>query len=174
MAHLKSQRDGTVLVPLTRGFSAMIDTEDATRVGLLSWRVYVDKRSCYALTDIVTPGKRKITVGMHRFILNPTSGMQVDHRDGDGLNNKRSNIRICSPSQNRQNLHVVRGTSGFKGVGWCRRKRRWRAQIKQDGRSFHCGYFVSELDAANAYDIAARQRFGEFARVNQIGRDARS
>lgn len=162
------QGDGTLLVPLTQGLVAVIDRIDGGLVGRLCWRASIDRRSRYAIADIVKGNGRKSVIGMHRLILSTPSGVQVDHVDGDGLNNRRSNIRICSPSQNHQNLRVSGGTSRFKGVGWCRQKRRWRAQIKQDGHSFHCGYFASEIDAAKAYNVAASKRFGEFACLNDV------
>jgi len=107
------------------------------------------------------------TKRMHRIILGVTDDAQVDHIDGDCTNNKRDNLRICDNVENCRNRRKRSGSfSPFKGVGWKKTTRRWYAAIKAEGRSIHLGYFGSEDAAARAYDKAALQHFGEFARLN--------
>jgi hypothetical protein len=91
----------------------------------------------------------------------------VDHRDHDGLNNQRCNLRLATPSANACNIRKRAGTtSRFLGVYWNKRMRRWHAQIKAGGRRHSLGLFDREEDAAAAYDNAAREWFGEFATLN--------
>lgn len=109
------------------------------------------------------------TTYMHRLILGlvPGDGQRVDHRDLNGLNNVRSNLRLCTSSQNLANgPRRVDNTSGYRGVGWDRQHRRWVAKIQVRGRTMNLGLFRSPEQAALAYDAAAREHFGEFARPN--------
>jgi hypothetical protein len=95
-------------------------------------------------------------------------GKITDHKDGDGLNNRRKNLRNCSPSQNIHNQRVRSGekSSRFKGVSWSTEKGKWRAQIIVRPKSIHLGYFDDEEDAAEAYDEAAIKYFGAYANLN--------
>ncbi len=91
----------------------------------------------------------------------------IDHRDGNGLNNQRHNLRPATTAQNSRNRGRCRNnTSGYKGVTWYKPQRKWLASISIDGRRKHLGYFASKLDAALAYDAAAREYHGDFARLN--------
>lgn len=107
---------------------------------------------------------------MHRLIVNAPKGMEVDHINGNGLDNRRCNLRIASPSENQQNRQTKKlGThSRFKGVTWHRNAQKWQAGIKKEGRSIHLGLFEAEVDAAIAYNHAAIQMFGEFAHINSL------
>lgn len=151
-----------VLVPLGlrakgRPHFAMASAKDAERISAHRWRA----NSCgYAMT--VIDGKR---VSMHRFLLEAPPGHEVDHRNGNRLDNRRENLRVCSRSENQCNRGKTRGnTSGFKGVG--KKGNRWRASIKARKRRHGLGYFATPEDAARAYDQAAIQLHGEFARLN--------
>lgn len=108
------------------------------------------------------------TVAMHRLLAGAQPGQQVDHRDGDPLNNQRSNLRLCTASQNHGNKRKTTSatSSRFKGVSWVKEKRKWRAQATINGRLTYLGDFAEEADAAHAYDAAARAHFGEFALLN--------
>jgi hypothetical protein len=109
---------------------------------------------------------------MHRFLLLPERGVLVDHINGDGLDNRRMNLRLANHSQNAANRckpQRSRSTSRYKGVFFeasGKRKKRWRALIKVDGQTIHLGSYSEEIEAAVAYDIAAKKHFGEFAKLN--------
>jgi hypothetical protein len=104
---------------------------------------------------------------MHRLIMGEPPAAMIDHRDGDGLNNSRANLRICTPSQNQQNRkHQALNTSGYRGVTYHKRLARWQAQLGHDGRKHYLGVFHNPIDAARAYDLKAVEHFGEFANLN--------
>jgi hypothetical protein len=105
---------------------------------------------------------------MHRQIANPPDGKEVDHINGVTLDNRRENLRVCSHSQNMHNrrLRQKNNKSGYKGVHWLARTKRWVAEIRVNGKSRHLGYFTEKTDAARAYDTAAAECFGEFAHLN--------
>lgn len=97
-------------------------------------------------------------------------GMQTDHINGDRLDNRRANLRICNGMENARNRGVsarhIEIPSRYKGVSWERRAARWQAQIGCDGKKFHLGLFATEEEAARAYDAKARELHGDFARLN--------
>lgn len=103
---------------------------------------------------------------MHRLIMDAKEGEQVDHKDGNGLNNTKANLRIATELQNSFNKRKTRGKSQYKGV--CRDKNdiRWTASIRLKGRLNHIGNFINERMAAAAYNFHARSKFGEFAWLN--------
>jgi hypothetical protein len=108
---------------------------------------------------------------MHRLILAPPDGMEVDHADRNGLNNRRANLRIATRAQNLQNRgsHTRSGqpsTSEFKGVSWDKARAAWKANINVHGRQEHLGRYSSEVEAARAYDLRAHEAFGPFAFLN--------
>ena len=112
-------------------------------------------------------GGLRRTVYMHRQLVGARSGEQVDHRDGDGLNNRRANLRGCNQSQNFANRVVLPvKVSPYRGVYPARNGRGWRAQAKARGHTVHLGTFTTPEAAARAYDCFAVQTWGEFARPN--------
>jgi hypothetical protein len=147
-----------IRIPLTQGFSAFVDVADYDRVRLLKWRVKRNGRTNYAVSD--TGGKRAY---MHRVVLGVDT--LVDHIDSDGLNNRRSNLRVLDSKSNiRRKRPNARGTSRFKGVS--RFRERWQSTIKVNDRSIWLGSFFTEEMAARAYDDAAKHYFGEHAFLN--------
>lgn len=151
------------ILPLTSGYVAVVDEDDYEELSRWKWSATGGKRTYAYRQD---NGKM---VRMHRYLLKPPSNMDVDHIDGDGLNNRRSNLRIATRSQNNQNQRAIRGgTSIFKGVSLHRETLRWRTHICVNGRSTHIGYFASEVEAALAYNVAAERHFGEFAKLNIV------
>lgn len=152
----------TVEIPLTRGYVALVDAEDAPRVSALSWHAKIERcGSVYAATTL--PGGRYIR--MHDYLVSAPKGKTVDHRNRDTLDNRRStNLRVATHSQQAANR---RGWSsvGYKGV---RRERsgRYTARIRVAGNLCHIGTFDKPEQAARAYDRAARESFGEFACTN--------
>jgi len=150
-------------IPLTKGKSAWVDDADHQRVSALKWHATRDHRHperYYAYRKI---GHRGPSQSMHCFIMQPPKGMEVDHEDGDGLNNQRNNLRVCTKSQNMANMVSRTNRHGFKGVA--RHKFGWMAQIQQNKKR-HCSYHDTPEEAARAYDSMARRLFGTFAKTN--------
>ena len=138
----------------------LIDPEDEHYLTEHSWTLLQTHGLTYATA--------KGGLLLHRLIMNAPSGVQVDHRNGNGLDNRRSNLRIATNQQNHHNTKAHRdGTSRFKGVHWESGREKWQAQITTPGGKHKTlGRFTVEEDAARAYDRAAREAFGEFARCN--------
>jgi hypothetical protein len=152
-----TEPDAIVRIPLTQGKWAIVDAIDAPRVLPFRWHAHRRGKVFYAARAI---GRAKCY--MHAFLCGVSS---VDHRDGDGLNNRRSNLRPCTDSQNQANAPIRSdNTSGFKGVSFTRGK--WRAFIRFHKKRFFLGCFESPQAAAAAYDQAAQRLFGEFAATN--------
>jgi hypothetical protein len=157
---------GSVLVPLTRGKFAVIDVEDADLVLAYNWSAKFVEGKWYARRNLPRD-QRPGTILMHRFILGTPPRMLTDHVDGDGLNNRRGNLRIATPAQNNANQRLHRtNTSGYKGVVWSKELGRWHVRVGAGGRRVHVGYFETRDEAARAYDRVAREIYGEFARPN--------
>lgn len=144
-------------IQLTHGFVTVVDDADFEWLSQMKWRVRAKRYTHYAVRD---------GAWMHRLILNAPAGVDVDHRDGNGLNNRRSNLRLATPVEQRRNTkRRSDNTSGFKGV--IKQGDAWRARINiGNGRCLHLGYFSTAEEAGRAYDAAAREHFGEFARTN--------
>ena len=154
-------------VSLTHGTFALVDDRDFASVSRFKW--YVTSHG-YARTGVhmgYLGGKKKMVyMYLHRLILRPPEGMDIDHRNHNTLDCRRANMRICTRSQNMQNQITTKGTSKYKGVCWIKREAKWSAGIKLNARSIHIGLFDDEIEAARSYDAAARELFGEFARTN--------
>jgi hypothetical protein len=104
---------------------------------------------------------------MHRQIMNAPEGLLVDHIDGNGLNNQKNNLRLCSSAQNARNRRPTsKPYSKYKGVSWHKRNKKWEVRIAKSGKSTYLGTFEDELEAALAYDRKAEELFGEFAYLN--------
>ena|SRR5438128_3286608 len=150
--------------PLTQGYVALVDDEDYERVAQFTWHAGIDRRAVYAQRSIA-----RTTVQLHRLVLEITdAALQVDHRDHNGLNCQKQNLRVCTNSQNQGNKRKsTRSTSSkYKGVSWHKQRGKWQATITRLNKFSFLGYFSSEEDAARAYDRAARDHFGGFAHRN--------
>ena len=164
----------TCKIELTRGKVAIVDDEDYKELSELKWFANKIGNTFYAVCTF-NGGAFKCTKYMHRVILDAPSDMCVDHIDGNGLNNCRSNLRLSTKSQNGANRgKQADNTSGFKGVIWYSRCRKWRAQIKINGKNKFLDSFDSPEDAARAYDEAARKFFGGFAKLNFLDGDTQN
>lgn len=160
------------LVPLTKGYSAVVDDNDYDLVMRFKWQASPRKSGkVYAVTKIARPGRSSTSLYMHRLIVAASDFPDVDHWDNDGLNNTRANLRPCTESQNLANQSGRPGTtSEYKGVHWCKKERMWIASIgMKNPRVKRIGCFESEENAAIAYDIAAFKQWGEFAKLNFPG-----
>jgi AP2 domain/HNH endonuclease len=150
-------------LPLSMGLVAIVCDADYEAVALFKWTAQKGKNGCYYAYRRDAFGRK---VYLHREIVGAQPNETVDHKNGDGLDCRRRNLRRCTNAQNMQNMRRGRGISSFKGVGWFRRDSKWRAYIVQDAQQIHLGYFDHEEDAARAYDSAAIKLFGQFAKVN--------
>lgn len=148
--------------------TAKVSPEDYERVSAHKWHLAAGGKygTLYVKTDV---GGRimKRAIKLHRFITGAPPGTHVDHINHDPLDNRRNNLRICTPQQNQGNARKLKpGQSKYKGVAWCAGARKWRAYIAKDRKQKHLGLFLDEREAAAAYDAAAREAFGEFAHTN--------
>jgi hypothetical protein len=143
---------------------ALIDEEDADAVLNHKWHVRREgRRLYYAATNVHRDGQRTI-LRLHTFL---TGWPIVDHQNHDGLDNRRSNLRQATKCQNQQNQRLRSDNkSGYKGVFWDKRDRKWHARIRANGRAVSLRYHLTAEDAARAYDAAARELHGEFAWLN--------
>jgi hypothetical protein len=150
------------VIPLTKGGVAVVDDGDFEWLSRNSW--YLSQNG-YAMRSSAKDGVR-FCLPMHRAITDAPSGMHVDHINGDKLDNRRENLRVCTPAQNQGN-RVAHAGRRFKGVIYQQKiAPKVRAEIRRDGRARHLGCFSTEEEAARAYDRAAREQWGEFARLN--------
>lgn len=149
-----------VMIPLTQGRFAIVDEADAEMIlNSGSWQVQASTNTCYAKRE-----ENHRTILMHAVIAG-SSG--PDHVNRNGLDNRRINLRRATPAQNVANKPPTRrNTSGYKGVSWHQRGRKWRASIKADGRMVSLGLFSDPAEAARAYNAAALELWGEFAWLN--------
>ncbi len=153
------------LIPLTQGKSAIVDDDQYDFLMQWKWHAAKCSNTFYARRKTWKDGK-EVIVYMHRVIANnPDTDLIVDHADGNGLNNTYTNIRICTISQNQMN-RFSRRTNQFKGVSERGTSGIFRARIRKDGKLIHLGNFKTQIDAANCYDLAAKNLFGDFARTN--------
>lgn len=160
-------------IPLTKGYEAVIDAADVSLVADRFWLVRISGQTGYAQSADYSTGKCK-TLLLHRVLLGAPDEFLVDHIDGDGLNNRRANLRLCNRSQNAQNRAAPsHSSSGIKGVCWNARDQRWRAHIQVSPTlRLHLGNFLSKDAAAAAYAAAAVKYHGDFAKVPSPVREA--
>lgn len=162
-------------IPLTKGLFALVDDDDYKWLSAYKWQAYNGKMgNHYAVRSVRKLGKVK-GFRMHRMITNAPRGMEVDHKNGNGLDNRKQNLRVCTVAQNHANRRVdacKTAASKYKGVFF--RKNRahcpspWKAVIKSNNKIFQLGHFQTEIQAAIAYNKAALEIHGEFARLNPI------
>jgi len=154
-------------IPLTQGQFAIVGPGDYYRLIKHRWCANRAGPTYYAQRSVRVAGK-SVAVMMHRQILPVETGLVVDHINGDGLDNRRANLRAATPAQNRfnQRKYNISATSRFKGVSWSRRDKKWIANITFNKRMICLGYFSDETEAARAYDGAARKYHKEFACIN--------
>ena len=167
------REDGAIVIPLTHGFVAIVDPID----GDLAELKWMAKRQGGKPVYAVRMDRTHHPEMLHRVILTRTLGRQIkphpeewcDHGNGDSLDNRRSNLRLATSTQNAHNRAKLRNhptTSQYKGVYWDAAVAKWRVSITHEGRRRHIGRFADEVAAAIAYDDAAARLYASFARLN--------
>jgi hypothetical protein len=152
---------------LGEGDWTLLDQDDFYKYGKFSWSLGGFKKNFYAVCGIKNKDGDFELVRMHRLMMNPPPKRVVDHRNGDGLDNRRDNLRIATKAQNAfNNRKRKNATSKYLGVYFRKNTGKWVASIRYRRRKIRLGNFVNEIDAAKAYDRAAIKYRKEFARLN--------
>lgn len=151
------------IIPLTKGYVALVDDWNYEFLIQFRWYVAIRKHAIYAVTWF-----QKQTILMHRLLTVTPKGMEVDHRNHNGLDNQEHNLRICTTTQNQANRIARRNPtrSGLKGVYWDARVKKWVAATTRNYKWVFIGSFEDKFDAARAYDSKAIEMFGDFALTN--------
>lgn len=157
-------------IVLSNGMVALVDDADYETLKEFNWHYKPSRHTGYAYMNTKKADGKKTTKKMHTVIMNTPAGFQIDHRDRNGLNNQRDNLRVATYKQNQANIgKQTRSTaSRFKGVSWDSHRGKWNAHIKVDQVMKNLGRFEKEEDAARAYNDAASAAFGEFASLNDV------
>ncbi len=157
-------------IELTKGKVALVDDEDYGWLSQYNWSASKGNSGLWYARRGGSVNKRKYQVYMHRQIMGCEEKDKIDHVDGNGLNNQRSNLRPATHKQNvsSQKKQTRPTSSRYKGVRWRPAERKWAAAIKHNGKTIYLGLFILEASAAVAYNAAALTLFGEFARLNKI------
>lgn len=153
-------------IPLTQGKFALVSDSDYESLVKFKWYAAKHNKVFYATRASKRVNGKQVMINMHSFIMKTPKGMETDHVDGDGLNNQRKNLRICTVSQNAMNRKPFSNNkSGLKGVYWEKSRKKWNARICFGGNRVNLGYFSSALDAYKAYCDACIKNHGEFNRL---------
>ena len=161
-------------IKLTQGKFALIDEQDLELIAPYTWCAAKEKEGYFtAVTRIaVKNGKqRQKSIKMHRLLMSESlsHGLVVDHINGNPLDNRRENLRICTRRENTLNSKKPKTNStGYKGVSYSARMKKYKAAINVNSSFIHLGYFICPIEAARAYDKAALNHFGEFAKTNNL------
>jgi hypothetical protein len=151
-------------------YDVLIDDDMAPLVLSRKWHISDRKRGIYFSTSILFPDGKRRDIKLHRFIMECPPGLLVDHRNGNHLDCRRENLRVCTTAQNTRNEPMLKtNTTGFRGVSFHKRRKKYRAYIKFNNRYIHLGYFQTPEEAAAEYEKAARNYFGEFYRAQSKG-----
>lgn len=160
------------IINLSKGYSTQVDDEDFDLLNRYSWWIceVKSKRAVKIQLSAQTEIDGK-TVKIHRMIMSPPDGMDIDHIDGNPLNNQKYNLRICTRQENLRNTGKYKrknSSSKYKGVSFHKKANKWEAGLKVDGKRKWLGLFDLEIDAAKAYNEAVLTYFGNFAKINKI------
>lgn len=160
-------------IPITKGKVAIVDDEDFEKLNQSKWFAHYNGQNWYAKRSGWSNTKTKYSVYMHREIMNAPSDMQVDHKNGDPLDNRKENLRLCTSYQNQHNRIKAKKNNkfGIKGVYWNKKGKKFHAQIRVNNKRIHLGFFNVLGDADSAYRKAEEKYFEEFARGNNNERN---
>jgi hypothetical protein len=164
------------------GYTYWIDDEDLSLISAYHWYGYTPKKtkkdgriSHYSPFIQANIKEKGTTVRLHRLLLNDPVGVHIDHVDGDRCNNRKNNLRCCTRSQNNRNrIRHYTNTSGFKGVTWHARAKKWQAQLSKTKGKSYIGLFNTKEEAATAYNKAALEWHGEFAKLNDVKEEVKA
>lgn len=161
-------------IELSQGKCALVDDEDFEYLNQWKWHAHVGKNSSYARRNKSIGHGKQTAIQMHRVIMNTPIGLDVDHINGDGLDNRQVNLRNVTRKQNTHNRNQPSKyrSSEFKGVSkhtMLHGSIRWRARICVDWKNVSLGVYDTKTEAAEAYNVAALKYYGEYARLNKIG-----
>lgn len=164
------------LIPLSKTgkfagkYFAMVDDEMFDFLNKWNWTAQPHGQTAYAVRNITTKDGNRKSIRMHRFVAGISdSKIEIDHIDGNGLNNQKCNLRQANRIQNNRNTKSrIGSTSKYLGVSLKRgnNNKKWVAQINFENKKHHLGYFKDEIEAAKAYDKKAKELFGEFSNLN--------
>lgn len=158
-------------IPLSKGKFAIVDNEDYERlVAFGKWCISVNGYAVKTFAITKPDGKKSsMTVRMHRIVINAENGIEVDHINGNCLDNRKCNLRLCTRAENSRNVKRHKNNkNGLKGVRLHRGTKKWEARIQAGGKGIYLGLFTCRIEAAKAYNEAAVKYHGEFARLNKI------
>lgn len=159
------------IIKLTKGYVAIVDDEDFKVVSKFKWHVYIAKRkngsvrTVYARRGVYDPSTQNtISEGLHRFILGLTNEkVDVDHRNGNGLDCRRINLRIATRTQNNANRRMASfSSSGYRGVYFHKKAKKWMAQLVFQSKPIYLGVFDTVQDAVEVYNAKAKEIWGDF------------
>lgn len=151
-------------IELTQGYFAIINKEDFELISKFKWCVCIKESRRYVVTD--NKGKR---IYMHRLILNAKTTEIVDHINGNCLDNRKENLRICTTMENTRNRKKSnKNKSGYKGVSWHKAAKKWEAHITVNYKKIYLGCYQNKIHAAKVYNEAAIKYFGKYARLNEV------
>jgi hypothetical protein len=143
----------------------VLDDDDWENIKHLKW--YISPLGYAVSGNWNKETKNASHITMHRFIMCPAKGLEIDHINGNKLDNRRCNLRIVTHQQNMSNIKKKhKSKSIYKGLSWKTNENRWVVRVKFNYKEYYVGRFLDEIDAAHAYDFAALQLFGEFANLN--------
>jgi hypothetical protein len=157
----------SAIVPLAGGLEAIVDEDDLEMLSGFKWKPLRLSHDTYAVSSFVTNGRHH-TIYMHRMVMLPDPALDVDHVNMDGLDNRKDNLRACTRSENLHNSALRKNsTTGYKGVSpIARRPGYWQVGLRIGEERVFVGEFDNPIKAAVAFDAVARERLGEFARLN--------
>jgi hypothetical protein len=155
-------------IPLTQSKVALVDDEDFNYLNQWNWCINKDVRTLYAFKGKSQNSNKASS--MHQLLVSVPEGMEIDHINHNGLDNRKENLRVCTHAENIHNQRTQNRnkTSQFKGVCWMEKSKRWRARIKVNMEFIYLGSFISEIKAALAYDKASKKYYGDFSCTNFI------
>lgn len=167
--------DKSKQIQLTQGKFAIVDEEDFEFINQWKWCAVRKANKYYATRkymlsyDRATKKVKNKTVYMHRLIRSAGIGEEIDHINGDSLDNRKENLRFCTHMENLQNRPVRSiAKSGYKGVTWDKKVKKWFVRCTANNVNIHGGYFLDKDEAARVYNALAIKHHGEFARLNNV------